>query len=59
LARAHEIVATPTLVRVLPGPEKSVIGSPSDTERVLRALNLGNEPEKLISLLTGTPLANA
>ena len=29
----HEIMATPTLVRVFPGPEKTVIGSLSDTAR--------------------------
>jgi circadian clock protein KaiB len=52
LAREHEIMATPTLVRVFPGPEKTVIGSLSDTARVLRALELGNQPEKLVSDLS-------
>jgi circadian clock protein KaiB len=51
LAREHEIVAIPTLVRVAPGPEKTVIGCLSDTARVLRALGLGDQPEKFASLL--------
>jgi circadian clock protein KaiB len=42
LAREHEIMAIPTLVRVFPKPEKTVIGSLSDTARVLRSLELGN-----------------
>lgn len=52
LAREHEIMATPTLVRLFPGPEKTVIGSLSDTARVLRALELGNHPDKLVSDLS-------
>jgi circadian clock protein KaiB len=49
LAREHEIMATPTLVRVSPGPEKTIIGTLSDTARVLQALELGNQPEDLVS----------
>ena len=52
MARQDEILATPTLVRVLPEPQKTVIGSLSDTERVLRALELGDEPEKLVRLFS-------
>src|SRR5438270_7014981 len=49
LAGEHEIMAIPTLVRVHPGPEKTVIGCLSNTERVLRALGLGDQPEKIPS----------
>ncbi len=59
LARAHEILATPTLVRVLPGPKKTVIGCLSDTERVLKALQMGDEQEQLVPLLAGIPIGHA
>lgn len=52
MARQDEILATPTLVRVLPGPQKTVVGSLSDTERVLRALELTGQPEKLAALIS-------
>lgn len=35
-----EILATPTLVRVVPGPPRTIVGSLSDTAAVLRALDL-------------------
>lgn len=38
LAREHGIVAIPTLVRELPTPIRKIIGSLSDTEKVLVAL---------------------
>lgn len=38
LAREHGIVAIPTLVRELPVPIRKIIGSLSDTEKVLVAL---------------------
>jgi circadian clock protein KaiB len=40
LARAHQILAVPTLVRKLPLPVRSVIGDLSNTERVLVGLDL-------------------
>ena len=58
LARAHEILATPTLVRVLPAPEKTVVGSLSNTERVLQALQVAN-PEQLISHVASLPVGHA
>lgn len=58
LAREHEILATPTLVRVLPGPEKSVIGCLSDTDRVLKALQVAN-PQQLISQVASLPVGHA
>ncbi|MGZ4732445.1 MAG: circadian clock KaiB family protein [Terriglobales bacterium] len=46
VAREHEILAMPTLIRVLPGPEKTVVGSLSDTERVpAGAGSRGSAPE--------------
>jgi circadian clock protein KaiB len=54
LARRDEITATPTLVRVLPAPQRIVIGSLSDTERVCKALDLGDQPDNLLSVLSQT-----
>ena len=51
-ARQEDILATPTLVRSSPEPRKILVGSLSETERVLRALELSDEPEKVRSLLS-------
>jgi circadian clock protein KaiB len=40
LAKEHQIVALPTLVRRLPPPVKKIVGDLSNTERVLVALDL-------------------
>ena len=40
LARQHQILATPTLVRYLPEPKKVMIGDFSRTERLLACLGL-------------------
>ena len=40
LAKADQILAIPTLVRKIPEPIKRVIGSLSDTERAMLALDL-------------------
>jgi circadian clock protein KaiB len=40
LARAHQIVAIPTLVRELPEPLKRIVGDLSNTERALVGLDL-------------------
>lgn len=40
LAKADQILAIPTLVRKLPEPVKRVIGSLSDSERAMLALDL-------------------
>jgi circadian clock protein KaiB len=40
MARGGQIVAVPTLQRVLPGPVRRIIGDLSDTERVLIGLAL-------------------
>ena len=39
-AREHQIVAVPTLLKLLPTPVRRIIGDLSDTDRVLRALNM-------------------
>lgn len=40
LARGHQILAVPTLVRELPEPVRKIIGDLSDTEKVLVGLDL-------------------
>jgi circadian clock protein KaiB len=40
LARDHQILAVPTLVRKLPGPIRKIIGDLSDTDRVLVGLDI-------------------
>lgn len=42
LAREHNIVAIPTLVRSLPVPVQKIIGDLSDKEKVLVHLQVGN-----------------
>jgi len=45
LAQEDKILATPTLVKIAPPPEKRVVGDLSDKERVLTALGLIAEKE--------------
>ncbi|MGH8850436.1 MAG: circadian clock KaiB family protein [Casimicrobiaceae bacterium] len=40
LARVHQILALPTLVRQLPSPIRKIIGDLSNTERVLVGLDV-------------------
>ncbi len=40
LAREHQIVVTPTLVKVLPPPLRRLVGNLLETEQVLRGLNV-------------------
>jgi circadian clock protein KaiB len=44
LARGDDIVAIPTLVRLIPEPLRKIIGDLSDTERVLIGLRI--QPKK-------------
>jgi circadian clock protein KaiB len=44
LARDHQILALPTLVRQLPPPIRKIIGDLSDTERVLVGLDIRSGP---------------
>jgi circadian clock protein KaiB len=39
--RDLQIIATPTLVKLAPGPVRRVIGDMSDRDKVLAALNIG------------------
>jgi circadian clock protein KaiB len=43
LARDHEILAVPTLVRQLPSPMRKIIGDLSNTERVLVGLDIKSD----------------
>ena len=43
LARAHDIVAIPTLVRDLPAPMRKIIGDLSNRERVLVGFDLRSD----------------
>lgn len=43
LAEEFKIIATPTLIRIRPEPEKRIIGDLGDEELVLRALDLASE----------------
>jgi circadian clock protein KaiB len=47
LARDHQIVAIPTLVRSLPAPISKIIGDLSNTEQVLVGLDVRKSPAKL------------
>ncbi|HET9107270.1 MAG TPA: circadian clock KaiB family protein, partial [Steroidobacteraceae bacterium] len=40
LAGQHQVVAAPTLVKVLPPPLRRIIGDLSEEQRVLRGLEL-------------------
>lgn len=44
-AREHQIVAAPTLIRLLPEPLRRLIGDLSDRERVLAGLDIVPVPE--------------
>jgi circadian clock protein KaiB len=46
LAEQEKIVATPTLIKILPHPVRRVIGDLSDKEQVLIGLDLVPEPEE-------------
>ena len=40
LTEGEQIIAAPTLVKILPAPSKRLIGDMSDTEKVLEGLNV-------------------
>ena len=46
LARDHQILAIPTLVRSLPVPVRKIIGDLSDTERVVVGLDIRGAGDK-------------
>jgi circadian clock protein KaiB len=45
LAKDHQIVAIPTLIRQLPEPLRKIVGDLSDTERTLVGLQLAPAPK--------------
>ena len=45
LAERYQVIAAPTLVKLLPLPTRHIIGDLSDAERVLRGLDAGPPPE--------------
>lgn len=45
LMSAYDIVAAPTLIRVLPLPSRTLVGDLSNTARVLSALDIQAEPD--------------
>ena len=48
-ARRDGIVATPTLIRISPGPPRRLVGTLADKERVLRAIGNMNRAEDVAS----------
>jgi circadian clock protein KaiB len=50
LARDHQILALPTLVRQIPTPLRKMIGDLSDTERVLVGLDIKPRPRSASSV---------
>jgi len=52
LARDHQILAIPTLVRKVPLPVRNIIGDLSNTESVLVGLDLlGRRPQRLVEAI--------
>src|SRR3954471_14803980 len=49
LAKGDQILAVPTLVRLLPPPVKKIIGDLSNIERVLVGLDMRTLPRKALS----------
>ena len=47
MARRYHVIATPTLIKLLPPPLRRIIGDLSDTERVLVGLDLHPRPDGL------------
>jgi len=44
LAERYQVVAAPTLVRLLPLPVRRIVGDLSETNRVLRGLEISPQP---------------
>lgn len=49
LAKTHQIVAIPTLIRQLPEPMKRVIGDLSDADKALLSLDLSKVPRAAVT----------
>ena len=46
LAEEDRVLATPTVIRRVPGPERRVVGDLSDADRVLSGLDVGPLPQE-------------
>jgi len=53
LAEEDKILATPTLVKVLPPPVRKIIGDLSDKEKVLLGIDLTVEKEQMVNAKQG------
>jgi circadian clock protein KaiB len=58
-ARRDEILAIPTLVRVLPGSLKTVVGTFADTAHVLQGLGFGDQLENFAPIVAGAQIGSA
>jgi len=46
-AISQQVIAVPTLIKMLPGPLKRIIGDLSETEKILHSLDLSEQPEAM------------
>lgn len=46
-AFSQQVIAVPTLIKMLPGPLKRIIGDLSETEKILHSLDLRKQPEAM------------
>ena len=58
LAKDHQIIAVPTLIRKLPTPVKKIIGNLSNTEKVLVGLDLQEGVTDVAAAKEGTRRQN-
>ncbi len=47
LAERYQVIAAPTLIKLLPLPVRRIIGDLSETDRVLRGLELHERPSEI------------
>jgi circadian clock protein KaiB len=53
-ALSQQIIAVPTLIKLLPSPLKRIIGDLSETEKILHSLDLTKQPESAEKLCEST-----
>jgi len=46
-AFCQQVIAVPTLIKLVPGPLRRIIGDLSETEKILHSLDLTKQPEPL------------
>lgn len=51
LMSSYDVVAAPTLIRILPLPSRTLVGDMSNTQRVLSALDIQPDPDSLGGLI--------